>query len=80
MEDRPLATHNIDQRTSIPLAGFELSLQATKLPQTYTLDRAAYGIGDCAVVNLEVTVWEGKFDSEMNIAIEQMKAMYVHIS
>jgi len=55
-------------------------LQATKLPQTYTLDRAAYGIGDCAVVNLEVTVWEGKFDSEMNIAIEQMKAMYVHIS
>jgi hypothetical protein len=25
-------------------------------------------------------VWDGKFDSEMNIAIEQRKAMYVHIN
>jgi len=27
-----------------------------------------------------VTVWETKFDSEMNIAVEEMKVMYVHIN
>jgi len=59
---------------------FELALPATKLPQTYDLDRATTGIGDCGVRSLKLTDWEGKFDSEMNIAIEQRKAIYVHIN
>ena len=29
---------------------------------------------------MNVTDWERKFDSEMNIAIEQRKAMHVHIT
>jgi hypothetical protein len=40
----------------------------------------ATGTGDCAVTSLNVRVWEGKVDSEMNIAIEQKKAIYVHIN
>jgi len=58
-------------------AVFELALPATKLPQTYALDRAATGIDDCAVTSFKVTVGEGKFDSEMNIAVEQRKAVCV---
>jgi hypothetical protein len=52
-------------------------LPAAKLPQTYAFDRAATGIGNCGFASLKVTVLEGKFDREMNIAIERRKAMYV---
>jgi len=61
----------------MPPAVFELELPAPKLPQTYALDFAATGIGDCGVTSLKVTVWEGKSDSEMNIAIEQRMALCV---
>jgi hypothetical protein len=47
------AQHSL--KTSIALAGFELALPGTRLPQTYALDRAATGIGDCAVTSLIVT-------------------------
>jgi len=53
----------------MPPAGIELELPTTKQLQTYALDFAATRIGDCGVTTLKVTVWEGKFDSEMNIAI-----------
>jgi len=59
---------------------FQLALPVTKLPQTYSLDRATTGIGDCGVTSLKVTDWEGKFDSEMSIAVGQRKAMCVHIN
>jgi hypothetical protein len=39
--------------------------------------RAATRIGACAVTSLKMTVWGGIYNSEMNIAIEQRKAMYV---
>ena len=71
---------NIHIETSMTPAIFELALPATKLPQTCTLHRASTEIGDCGVTSLKLTDWEGKFDSEMNIAIEQRKAMYVHIN
>ena len=58
---------------------FELALPATKLLQTYALDRATNGIGNCGVISLKLTGCVGKFDSEMNIAIKQRKAMCVHI-
>jgi hypothetical protein len=64
----------------MPPAGFELALPATKQPQTYALERAATGIGEFGVTSFKVTDWEGKFDSEMNIAAEQRKAMCVHIT
>ena len=57
---------------------FELALPATKLLQTYALDRAITGIGDCRITSLKLTDWEGKFDSEMNIATEQTMAMSAH--
>jgi hypothetical protein len=38
-----IGQHN--RQTSMPRAGFEPATQATKQPQTYTLDRAATGIG-----------------------------------
>ena len=59
----------------MPPAGLELALLAPKLPHTYALYLAATGFGDCGVTSLKMTDWERKFDSEMNIAIEQMKAM-----
>jgi hypothetical protein len=55
-------------------------MPATSLPQTYALDRAATGIADCGFTSLKSTVFEVKLDSEMNIAIEQRMAMYVHIT
>jgi len=59
----------------MPPAGLELALLAPKLPHTYALYLAATGICDCGVTSLKMTGCEGKFDSEMNIAIEQRKAM-----
>jgi hypothetical protein len=50
------------------------------VPQTYALERAATGIDDCGVTSLRATVWEKKFDNEMNIAIGQRKAICVHIT
>ena len=61
-------------------ATFQLALPVTKLPQTYTLDCAANGIGDCGVTSFKLTEWEGKLDSEMSIAVGQRKAMCVHIN
>ena len=55
-------------------------MPASNLAQTYALDRAATGIGDCAITSLKVTDWERICDSEMNIAIEQTKTIYVHIN
>jgi len=40
----------------MPPAGFDLALPATRLSQTYALDRAATEIGDCAVTSLKVTL------------------------
>jgi hypothetical protein len=39
--------HNTEtqQQTSIPRAGFEPAIPATKRPQTYALDRAVTGVG-----------------------------------
>jgi len=54
--DRPLETHNIQYRTSIPLAGFELALPAKNLLQTYASDRAPTGIGDCGFTGLKLTL------------------------
>jgi len=53
----------------MPPPGIELELPTSKLLQTYALDLAATRIGDCGFTNLKLTVWDGKFDSEMNIAI-----------
>jgi hypothetical protein len=39
---------------SMPPAGFELTLPATKLLQTYALDCAAIGTGDSGVKKLEI--------------------------
>jgi len=64
----------------MPPATFQLALPVTKLPHTYTLDRAANGIGDCGVTRLKVTVWEGQLDSEMSNAVGQRKVMCVHIN
>jgi hypothetical protein len=36
----------------MPLAGFEPAIPATKRPQTYTLDRAATGIGFERIVTI----------------------------
>jgi hypothetical protein len=47
--DQPVAeawaTHKHKRQASIPSAGFEPVIPATKRPQTYALDRAATGIG-----------------------------------
>jgi hypothetical protein len=67
-------------RNILPPAGIEIALPATKLPQIYALERAATGIGDCGFTSLKATVWEKKFDNEMNIAIDQRKAICVHIN
>jgi hypothetical protein len=41
-----LTTHNIHERkTSMPPAGFEPTIPASRRPQTHALDRAATGIG-----------------------------------
>jgi hypothetical protein len=64
----------------MPPAGIKLALPAPKLPQTYAIYLAATGNGDCGVTSLKVTGWEGKFCSEMNIAIEQRKAICVHFT
>ena len=41
-----LTTHNSHKRqTSMPTAGFEPAIPASKRPQTHVLDRAATGIG-----------------------------------
>jgi hypothetical protein len=61
----------------MPPAGFEFALPATNLPQTYAVSLVAPGISDCGVTCLKETDLEGKFDGEMNIAIEQSKAMCV---
>jgi hypothetical protein len=37
--------HKHNRQTSMPRAGFEPETPATKRPQTYSLDRAATGIG-----------------------------------
>jgi hypothetical protein len=70
--DRPLATQNIHMSNVHAIGRIR-----TRIPSNQAA-AAATGIGDCGVTSLKVTVWEGKFDSEMNIAIEQRKAMYVH--
>jgi hypothetical protein len=44
--DLYLTTHNTHKReTSMPPAGFETAIPASKRPQTHVLDRAATGIG-----------------------------------
>jgi len=44
--DLYLTTHNTHRRqTSVPTVGFERTVSAGERPQTYTLDRAATGIG-----------------------------------
>ena len=77
--DRPLATHNIHVRNIHVTVHIRTRITRTKLRQTYALDRATTGISDCGVTSLKLTNWEGKFDSEMNSAIDLRKAMYVHI-
>jgi hypothetical protein len=60
MSDRPVAKastytgeYNLHNRkTSMPRAKFKPATPATKLPQTYTLDRAATGIGPDMFYNL----------------------------
>ena len=59
----------------MPQAGLELALLTPKLPHSYAIYLAATGIGDCRFTSLKMTDWEGKFYSEMNISIAQMKAM-----
>jgi hypothetical protein len=58
---RPLPTEDNTtykhRQTSMPTAGFEHAIPATKQPQTYALDRAATGIGFVrSVSNLNVLV------------------------
>jgi hypothetical protein len=55
MMDRPISIQKFTRETSMPPATFQLALPVTKLPQTYTLDRAANGIGDCGVTRFKVT-------------------------
>ena len=44
--DLYLTTHNNhNRRTSVPPAGFELTISASERPQTYAFDRAATGTG-----------------------------------
>jgi hypothetical protein len=55
--DHPVAetstyTGQQNRQTSMPSAGFAPATPAIKLPQTYTLDRAATGIGNVEVHNL----------------------------
>jgi hypothetical protein len=52
-------------------AGFELPLPAARQPQMYVLDRATTGIGDCGVKSFKVTIWEWRFNNEMDIVIGQ---------
>jgi hypothetical protein len=62
MSDKPVAKtstytgqHNIkntrDKQTSMPSAGFEPTIPATKWPQTYTLGSTATGIGKDVLQN-----------------------------
>jgi hypothetical protein len=51
MSDQPVTEasiytiqHKHKRQTSVPSVGFEPAIPATKLPQTYALDRAATGI------------------------------------
>jgi hypothetical protein len=54
MSDQPVAealptqdnTYKHKRKASMPLAGFEPAIPATKRPQTYALDRATTGIGN----------------------------------
>jgi hypothetical protein len=45
----------------MPRAGFELAIPATKLPQTYALDRAAAGICIFIINNIVKTAVQGTF-------------------
>ena len=58
--DLYLTTHNTHNRqTSMPLVGFEPTISAGELPQTYALDRAATGTDICICIllfNLCVTL------------------------
>jgi hypothetical protein len=46
-------TYKLKTQTSMPLAGFEPAILATKRPHTYALDRATTGIGDlCSLLNI----------------------------
>jgi hypothetical protein len=59
-------------------ATFQLALPVTKLPQAYALDARP---AELPTVELQGWKWEtgwGEFDSETNIAIEQMKSISVH--
>jgi hypothetical protein len=48
--DLYLTKHNVHKRqTSITSAGFEPTLPAPERPQTYTLERAAAGIGNIKI-------------------------------
>jgi len=42
---RPLPNNTHNRQTSLPPAGFELTVRADELPQTYALDRAAARTG-----------------------------------
>jgi len=55
-KDLYLTTHNSHKRdTSMPLAGFEPAVAASERSQTHLLDRAATGIGDCAIFSVFVS-------------------------
>jgi hypothetical protein len=47
--DLYLITHNTHKGQLCPPAGFEPSVPRSKRPQTYALDRAATGIGNCVL-------------------------------
>ena len=54
--DLYLTTHNIHKRqTSMPPAGFEPAIPASKRPQTHALHRAATGIGRDALYSCKFT-------------------------
>jgi hypothetical protein len=48
-------TQHLKRHTSMPLVGFEPTISAGERPQTYTLDRAATGVGSWGNVSL----WKG---------------------
>ena len=50
-----MTTHNIHNRqASVPLAGFEPAVPASKRLQTHALDRATIGIDTYALIAIEI--------------------------
>jgi hypothetical protein len=45
LSQRPLPNNTHNRQTSLPSGGFELTVRAGELPQTYALDRAAARTG-----------------------------------